>query len=492
MENKLTNYASWPNQLILVSHRLLAILALLFIVFYLMQGYYIRPAYDDLYFISLVQQNGFWGSMHEMYFHWSGRWTGFAMYFLSLKLANGFNGFHSVAFVYYVATMAVFVYSIFGIIKPLFIYLKVELDRALILIYSILFIACFYFFTFQNIEVWGWVCGNVFYLQSLALLSAGTALIMKKKRKIIHDFLLSISFVFVGGNNEIASLITGLLLVAVIVCFGYQSKFKILGFKNSPTFKGLLIALFSLCISSVISFSAPGNIERRGEHQTPTHVNQDSSSSILMTNVILQKKTYVAIGLAALFLILGRRLRRERKIKIDKRIFRKSILIFGVFIFLSLLVLYLFKLLLIDAVLPLRAYTFTSLILAVFFCLIFLYIGYLIVCNYHVLVIIIELVLPFAVVVLLTTHTYKQYGLASNYAKTYDNTINTIKEGVLKERKEVLYLNRISDAGTLLTIDLRDTNLTMEPLKSILGVKFGIEIIEPQKSPSNYGRTSHE
>ncbi len=479
MENIITNHSPLSNQLRLVSHQLLAMVALLFIVFYLMQGYYIRPAYDDLYFSSLVQQKGFLGSMHEMYFHWSGRWTGFALYFLFLKLANGFTSFHLVAFVYYVATMAVFVFSVFNIIKNIFIYLKVELDRALILIYSILFIASFYFFTFQNIEVWGWVCGNVFYLQSLILLSAGIALIRNNKRKLIHNFLLIISFVFVGGNNEIASLITGLLLVTVIVWLGYQSKFKIPVLKNIPIFKGLLIALFSLCISSAISFSAPGNIERRGEHQTSTQVNQDSSSSILMTNVVLQKKTYVAIGLAALFLILGRQLQRLRSIKIDKRIIRKSILICGVLIFLSLLVLYLFSFLLIDAVLPLRAYTFTSLILAVFFCLIFLYVGYTIVLTYQVLAIIIEVVLPFAVVVLLTTHTYKQYGLTSNYAITYDKTIKTIKEEVLNQRKEKLRLNRLPDAGTLLTIDLKDTDLTMKPLEAILGVKFGIEIIEP-------------
>ncbi|MCX6800506.1 MAG: hypothetical protein NT091_05170 [Candidatus Falkowbacteria bacterium] len=117
--------------------------------------------------------------------------------------------------------------------------------------------------------------------------------------------------------------------------------------------------------------------------------------------------------------------------------------------------------------------------MAVFFCLIFLYVGYTIVLTYQVLAIIIEVVLPFVVVVLLTTHTYKQYGLTSNYAITYDKTIKTINEEVLNQRKEKLRLNRLPDAGTLLTIDLKDTDLTMKPLEAILGVKFGIEIIEP-------------
>src|SRR6185436_17050128 len=104
----------------------------------------------------------------------------------------------------------------------------------------------FFFFSFSIGVIFFWVNSSVFYLWSLIFLVTGLTMITSLKTNLLHLFLLSLCFVFVGGAAESMAVNILMLLAATIVYILFKSRWNFRTFWDRPESMLVLIAICSL------------------------------------------------------------------------------------------------------------------------------------------------------------------------------------------------------------------------------------------------------
>ena len=164
--------------------------ATLFLTLYFILSFNLRLASDDFGFFTMVQNGGFKNSVYTIYMNWSGRWSGIAYYYSLLSVTDNLFTLNSYIFLYYLISISLLVYSVYYILGRILNYFFDTTPSEIILFsYSVLFCAALYFFTFQNIETWFWLCSSFCYLQMIIFTCLGTAIILDDK----NSFLFAIS-----------------------------------------------------------------------------------------------------------------------------------------------------------------------------------------------------------------------------------------------------------------------------------------------------------
>jgi len=452
-----------------ISHTLLVITAILFVAFYLCLSFYNRPASDDLAFISMAQGQSLYASVTEIFNTWSGRWTSWA-YLFAILSSSKFENTHFYIFVYYIFTFLLLSYSTTiltsALIKKLF---SITIEYKIAFVYGVLFIAAFFYFTIDHIEAWWWLSASFYYLQGIVFLLFGLAILILEKKNIIHYLLIVLSFIYVGACFEIYILILFCLFGLVGLYYLKNKSQETFLIKYKAYKKAVVVAFLSFFISASICFSAPGNIDR----QESVFRLELSKNESLNTLPSFQKKYVLALGISSLFILLGMRIRKEGNQVLH---FKKIILIAGIPVFVSIFVTYLFQLFILkDFPIPLRGLTFTSFSIAVFFCILFLYIGYSVQTKYASISSIIKIAFPLFVATSFLIVLQKQYNYASNYAKAYDELIAHLVEAKKDTTKAIVYVKELPSSGMLTHLNIID-NYDKAPLKKILKLDFEISV----------------
>ena len=145
---------------------LIAFSALAFLLLYFILSFNDRfSANEDLGFITLTKGRGFADVISWIYQTWSGRWSS-AIYLYGLMSSSlSFQNIHYLLFAYHFLTLLILLYSVYSLVRlgslKLF---NISLNKKTGLAISLLFIAGFYFSTFQIIEVWWWTTASVDHL----------------------------------------------------------------------------------------------------------------------------------------------------------------------------------------------------------------------------------------------------------------------------------------------------------------------------------------
>lgn len=458
-----------------LSNLLIVLSTLAFILFYFILSYYQRPTSDDVGFISMSKQDNIVENIHFVYYNWSGRWASVIYYLFVIGLTDSFLHIHYFYFLYYVVTFLILLYSVNTLIRFAILQLfDIQLINRYSLLYSILFIACFHFFTFEAIEAWWWPCASFSYLFGITCLLLGTALIIRKKSKLTELPIIALCFTYVGGCLEIyAFIVTSLFLL--IFMFHWKNRQKMNGLEKYKL--SFLIAFCCLFISMLICIAAPGNHERMtwmiNRFGEPTHTMNQFFAGLGAH--LLQKKYIPAILLASLWMLPGMKLRKDRPVLINRKQFVKIVQVTTIPILVSILICSLFQITVLKFFpVPAKAWTFTSLGLAVLFCECFLFIGYSIqlsgTSSY-----LLKLVFPFFTAAILFSYAYRQYNYARAYAKAYDEVIDKLLEAKKNNFKGTLFVTHLPDPGMLTCLFIGEKYVN-EPIKKILELDFDIQL----------------
>jgi hypothetical protein len=456
-----------------LNHLCLLLTAIAFLALFITLSFNNRLASDDLYFLAMIKKEGLWNCFKGVYMGWSGRWTRTAYWFFVMTIADNYQYIHYFLFAYHLITLIIFILSIQFIIRSLFLKLfQVELTKTDAFIFSILFVASFYFFTFDIIESWWWICSSFAYLQGICFLLAGTALLLKQKRSLFNHCCIGFCFLYIGGCFEIYSLVVLGLFAACIVYGTKTGKWK--EWKEKRYISAFFIALTCLSISTLICFVAPGNYQRRGIIGDEQIIRLSSvfADAHLAITFLLQKRSGVAILLSSLWIVLGIKLRENSRELLSYKKAKTVLLICLVTIAGSLSINIIFKMLLLkNALMPARTFTFTSFSIAAFMSLFFLFLGYYFFHNARRFVLFTPLITCCSMIILFA-YTCKQYHSTTRYAQQHDALIATLLLAKAHAEKEVV-VQALPDPGMLLQLDVEQQSWT---LQEILGLPYEIHV----------------
>ncbi|MBK9285356.1 MAG: hypothetical protein IPM51_13725 [Sphingobacteriaceae bacterium] len=424
-----------------------------------------------------------WGSVDlisHYYLTWSGRLSSLIYFTFYLKLYHSLPDFHNLMLFNYAFTLSLLVYSVSKIIRFILKkYFQFDFGKMQCIAYSILFIGSFYFFTFQSSEVWWWFCSSFVYLQSIVFLLFGVSLVLSSNKKIYHYLLISFCFAYAGSGSEIYTIII-LSLLLFLFLFSKIKKLKPIALiKKSGSFKAVSIAVLSFCISGMICLSAPGNYARLKSEEK----NIVSSKQIVvaqdkneMANIFLSNKKYiVALALSFAWFFLGRHLSSKKLNTIPKPAFKKITLLVFSATFISMLVPFILENILFNTMsIPIRAYTLTSFLLTLNFCLLFFALGYKNWMKSNTTFQFLYLSYLILIVSLLVYTTTVQFNICKQYANAYDNLLHTLIDAKKTNLQGKLTVQKLPDSGVLIPLYIEDKYMS-ENIEILLELPYKIE-----------------
>ncbi len=443
--------------------------ALAFLVFYFILSYYNRLASDDIVFKALIKDKSVFEGLSKIYTIWSGRWASWGYLFTLLSSSSKFQNLHYFIFIYHCITLLILIYSVNTIIRiainKLF---NVIIDAVTQLIYTILFIAGFYYATFHHMEVWWWVSASVYYLQGIVFLLLGIALLLKEKKNIFHYVLIGASFLYVGASFELYACIVVCLFISIYFYLIYKK--TLITFKKSHYFNALVIAFICFTVSAIACFIAPGNFERRALFE-----NAIVNYPALNSSTFFQTKYIVFVAFSMVFVLLGKEIKNRNPTVVLNV---KTVLLIAIFpLLISIGIGYLFQFfILYGNPIPLRGWTFTSLSLCFFISVFFMVIGHCVNFSKIIVQLFLKSCLP---IFICTSQIYtacKQYNYVSKYSKAYDKQIEDLL-AAKTNKANFFYSTPLPNSGMLIYLYM--DGYTALPLKEILNLNF--EILEKNK-----------
>lgn len=462
-----------------ISNVLIGFAALGFILLFLTLSYFNRPANEDIVFVAIVRKQGFFEFVHWFYTGWCGRWMSSSLYYVILSASSTFQHIHSVYFLYYSVTIIVFIYAVSTIIqKGCHRFLHAVIDTRTSIVYSVLFIAGFYFSAFQNIEVWWWIFSSVDTLQGIILLLLICALLLKNKKSNLHFLIICFCALYLGGSFEVYAIIIGAVVLLLFAYLLLTKTIRLVDFINNYFLKRFAVAFILFAIATAISGISPGNFKRRekyvGDHITLQTGSYQNTEFPITLHDFVQKKYLVALLIAGLWLLLGMKLKSAKEnLELSKQLRKALLFSFGL-IMLSIIITYCFQILFLSYyTIPLRGWTFTSFSLFVFFCTLFFCTGVKLKTMNVILKNALLILLPTVVTAFMFGYFFKQYQYTSRYAEAYDKLItHLIVEGKNKETK-VLYVQPLPESGMLLPLEI-GTEYIDGSVKEIFNLNFNM------------------
>lgn len=470
------------DRLNVFSHFVLSCCALVFLLFYLLLSYRNRAASDDIYSILQFQELGATDLLSHYYNSWSGRWPTILYFSALMHFSDPFIGFHTYIFIYYIISMVILFFSVKYILNEIFRKSFNVLPD--LTVYSFLFIAGIYFFSFQATEAWWWICSSFVYLQGIIALLAGIALLLKENKRWHHFILITLCFAYAGGSSEIYILVIVFITLFTFLFFKYFHKDRLKYFFNGPHFKSALLATVVFIISATVCLSAPGNRNRmhtdfKSDEKPVTPLIKADSDPIQIAESFSKKYPF-ALAICSLTFLLGSKLKRLNP---HADLFShpaKNVFIAFIPFLISVVVTWIFqKLILKEAQLPLRAWTFSSFLLTFFFCYLFFVIGFRSSEKANRIRVFSALI-PSIVLIILLLNLTNQYKITSVYTAQYDQLIDQLETKKQRGEKDTLFVKPLPDPGMLVALYPQDKNIS-EGLESIMDLPFKISKTEEER-----------
>lgn len=293
-------------------HRFLFYLLLtaniLSLAYFLIFGFYNRPALDDYCYLSAQNENGFLSPFTFWYQNWQGRFAPIFLINAFLKIYDLVPSLLQLT----ILLLTSFIWVIYKLLSRILIYLsRFELLNLSAFVTSVFVINNYEFNTFY------WLNASAMYFGGVLCLLIGLNEILSKRANFWHFLALSVCAIFVGSSSETFALIwagvSGLVLLTGIAL------------KSKVRFSRLLIAKLSLAfafclISFMVMYLAPGNAVRLkitslAVHQTiPLPLNELSGASMHALVVFCAKtlpKIPIWLLLCFPFVYIGSRLKQN-------------------------------------------------------------------------------------------------------------------------------------------------------------------------------------
>lgn len=470
MERKINLLSTW----------LLSLSALAFMLLYVVLSFYNRVADEDLVFVQIVQSKGFFEFINWFYHSWSGRFSSIFCFALVMDATSIFEHRHYFLFLYHTIAFSILIYSANKIIRTgIHKIFQVTISLQTSLVYTILFVAGFYFSTFEHSQVWWWISASVDSLMGIVMLLLGISMLIKEKKTVLHYLFIIISFIYVGGGYEVYSFIVGALFTAGFIYLHFIKKLSFAELKSTVFFKGIALAFITYFISAIISYTAPGNFVRRmsfmADYIIPTGMFHNSSIT-LTPEIFLQKRYFVALAIASIWLLIGMKLRTKFADTQTAKTLNKIAFILFLLIIVSFCITFLFQLfVLVNYPIPLRGWTFTSFSIYCFASFLFLTFGYHLSLELIFLRKIIVIIIPLFILSANTVYLYREYNFTKAYSNEYDKLITILQETKMQKDTKVLYVNPMPDSGMLLPLELEKKWIT-DPLKQIFNLDYEIQV----------------
>lgn len=439
---------------------LLVLSGILFFALYLLLSWHSRIPYEDFYFISLALEQGPLSAMAYIYEIYSARWSAHTLAF-SFSLLYKWKYF---LFLFNITTLFLFIASVYLLLKRLLTELfGFRISSPLLIAYAVLFTACFFFSGYSTGETWFWYMVNWMYLWSLVAGNLLAWVLLAKKTSPWHYVLILLLTAFIAGAAESYAVIFIALLFFVLVLK------KRSAFTDAIPTRTLTAALALLIVFFLITLLAPGTQVRK-EMLTDASFAAHCFMSLKAYGIILLLKTPWILPFLFIFSAPWMALGKQTGIHAPSvRALLKIIVCTGAGIFLLILpaswILY--------DVPPARALSQVSLLLTISASAVFFFIGARISETAAQRASAVSLVTGMLVIGLLIV---RQYPVATNFSREYDQRLFTLEQEKNAGRKEVLRFDPLPTAGMLYGDELSSDTSQNKYFEKVWGTDFSVVV----------------
>ncbi len=418
-------------------------LNILFLALYLILSFNNRFSFEDFYFIeTLKREGGFFEAVNFYYQNWTGRWMAFSYFYLWFGFVSKMSSLKVLVFFYHVVSISVLSFSVHRIIKICFNKIFKQVFSSLLLLnFSILFCSILYFFSFQIIENWWWICSTFFHIQSVVFLCLAISIIIAERSGLFNYFLLIVSGLYIGASSEVMAALIIVLAPVFVICFTKANWKKVVEFIFSSPGKKVLTLFVLIFLSFISNVFSPGVLHRQqvleGLSALPKVENKELfrfydswDQPAIYVFFRPQYLLCVATLLIAFFAsnyFFKDLLNKEQVMRLRKIVIPGSlILIIGSLLITTLVNIYAFK----SNLGPLRSWIPASFLWLVSLFVIVFFLGIKSNINMRIRNIGLAGVMSFSVVAL-GTYLVRQYQMTTTYANSYDKRWEALKEAKL-------------------------------------------------------------
>ncbi len=452
---------------------LLASFGVTFLLLYTLLSYNNRLATDDYFYFKNLNDHGIWNGMVASYSTWVSRW--FAILFLNVVLKS-YNLFHSLL-PYHLFTIVALTMVVMNFIRAVAErFLQTTISYITLLLYSILLVASFYFFSFSISETWFWIAATTMYLWGIIFFIAGITFILRPGNKLLNQICCACCFLFIGGASESMAIHILTLLAAGILYILYQNKFSLQSFWKGKSHRMIFISALSLLLALLISYSGHGRVLRQSALP-----DTGIFSSFLVTVKSLVKlilfqlplKIHWFIFFAVPWIFLGHQFESEKKESLEK-IFKRLVIFFLAFLLLSFIS-FIPASLFLGETGPYRTWIPVSLYLSLCCMVCGFYLGYKAEWNKKLLNRTFSAA-TLTLIVLMIINIISQKEITSMYSSAVDKRMSDLRELKEKGEKNTIALDALPPSGMLYSSEISadSSYFSNQHLKNFLDLKFDI------------------
>lgn len=217
------------------TQHLILIQGILMVVFLFVTAWFNRFSADDYLFIGELRNFSFAEIYQKLYLTWNGRWA----YNFAILFFMQFSEYKYFLFAFNGLSFLLLFYSIYLVFNVLNKKHETNLNFKTVLLYTIVFIGVFFFFTHFTGQSWFWISASLAYLWSCIFFLFGLSSWLKQTHLFFDYLLIIVCCLYIGGSNEVLALLTILLI--------FVSFF----FKGNTLLKAitLIVVLGSICMN---------------------------------------------------------------------------------------------------------------------------------------------------------------------------------------------------------------------------------------------------
>lgn len=231
--------------------KLLVLLNVLFLIYYINISYYSRYHYDDLYFLWKLREMSIGEYVKDMYLSRSGRFFAYVTNGVIYKIILLTNEHRFFPLLFYIFGISICLYS-WNIFFKSISFLQINI---IIIFYNI------YVLTNIDFAVFSWLCAMSYYLLGPMLL-LNICIILKKSFSAQDAVLLAFLSIALGGGQEAFTPIVLMQLCLLIVLLFQKHEYKMKGLLSDIRFRKSFYSLIVIFFCFLVLIIAPGNYVR--------------------------------------------------------------------------------------------------------------------------------------------------------------------------------------------------------------------------------------
>lgn len=187
---------------------LIFVQGILLVVFLFITAWFNRFSADDYLFIGRLRDFSFFEFYEKLYLTWNGRWT----YNFAILFFMKFSEYKYFLFAFNGLSFLLLFYSIYLVLAALNKKYETNFNIKTVLLYAIVFIGVFFFFTHFTGQSWFWISASLAYLWSCIFFLFGLSSWLKQTHRFFDYLVIIVCCLYIGGSNEVLALLTILIL----------------------------------------------------------------------------------------------------------------------------------------------------------------------------------------------------------------------------------------------------------------------------------------